>query len=761
MSVSNDRETEEQSSPEAPAEAESAAEASEAEPAESPPSAALAAALAIVASMKEGIVAEEKAPAREEAEAAPASEEAEAAPVSEEAEAAPASEEAEAASASEDEDDEPDEVEAISVEDPAVEKPALVDLPPPIDEAAAAEAAAEELPEDDVEDAPPAPRILAIEPLHGPATGTTVITVTGEAFAEGCLVRVGDEDLHPAHLTPTSFQIELPRRETGGYVDIRVVNPDQQNEVRVNGYHYDPPPRVDRIDPDFCSPSGGASITVLGADFVEGCTVSLGEVELPVFPKGASKLEVVVPPRASGQFDIVVKNPDGQTGTLEKALCFADPPVLTGIEPAEGPIGGGTEVTVHGRNFMPGAGIEVAFTPVTELSYESQTRLRFTTPPHELVEAVDVAIVNPTGLRHRLPLGFSYRLPAPTLASVSPPFGPNAGGTLLTIRGSGFQEGCLVLVCGIQVKPVELGAEEILVKSPEVSRSGLCAIKIINPDDQAVTLEKAYRYDAPLEPPTLTTVSPNRGSAAGGLTVALIGENFTEQTVVRFGGNEAPVKFLTHKELSVTSPPGAGLVPVEVVNPDGATAALYEAFTYEALPAPTISGITPVNGPSIGGTRVVIEGTNFNASCTVYVGREYPRDMIYKSPTEIHIVTAPRKAAGVVDVEVAGPGVPKAVMKNGFRYDAVPAPTISSVSPNRGGTSGGTELSIAGQNFLKETVVLVDGKPVAKVKFIDKGNLELKMPGGVDGKMVDVTVRNPDGKEAVQKRAFLYDARYG
>jgi hypothetical protein len=50
---------------------------------------------------------------------------------------------------------------------------------------------------------------------------------------------------------------------------------------------------------------------------------------------------------------------------------------------------------------------------------------------------------------------------------------------------------------------------------------------------------------------------------------------------------------------------------------------------------------------------------------------------------------------------------------------------------------------------------------VAKVKFIDKSNLELKMPAGPDGKMVDVAVRNPDGKEAVQKRAFLYDARYG
>ncbi|MFO0757104.1 MAG: IPT/TIG domain-containing protein [Byssovorax sp.] len=650
----------------------------------------------------------------------------------------------------------------VPVEKP-VEKPDLVDVVPVDEEdmAAAAEAAAEELPPDEVEEAPPPPRILGVEPSHGPATTTTLITVNGEHFAEGCLVRVGTEDLHPQKLTPTSFELELPPREKGGFVDIRVVNPDQQNELRVNGYHYDPPPRIDRIEPDFCIPGGGASILVLGQDFAEGSTVLLGDVELPVFPKGDGKLEIVVPPRTSGQFDITVKNPDGQANTLEKALCYADPPVVTEIEPTMGVITGGTVVAVHGRAFMSGAGIEVGGTPVSEVIFEGQTRLGFVTPPREKAEPVDITVINPTGLRHTLRGAFTYRLPAPIVASVSPAFGPNAGGTVLTIRGKDFMPGARILVCGIAVPALSEEPDTLTVKSPEVSRSGLVDIVIENPDGQRGTLEKGYRYDAPLAPPVLTTVSPSTGSAAGGLVIALIGENFTAETLVRFGNSNAQVKFLTHKELSVTVPPGDGLVPVEVVNPDGARAVLYEAFTYEALPAPIITGISPVNGPSIGGTRVIIEGQNFNPSCSVYVGREQPKETIYRSPTEMIFVTAPRKMAGVVDVEVMSPGVPKAVMKNGFRYDAVPAPTISSISPNRGGTAGGTELSITGQNFLKESVVLVDGKPVPKVKFVDKSNLEIKMPGGTNGKMVDIVVRNPDGKEAVSKRAFQYDSRYG
>src|SRR6185295_9091036 len=136
-------------------------------------------------------------------------------------------------------------------------------------------------------------------------------------------------------------------------------------------------------------------------------------------------------------------------------------------------------------------------------------------------------------------------------------------------------------------------------------------------------------------------------------------------------------------------------VDVVVENPDGATSRLEGAFTYEALPAPQITSIEPKSGPTTGGTKLVIEGVNFVRESQVYIGREYPKDIAIKSATEIHVVTAPRKTAGVVDVEVTSPGTPKAVKSNAFRYDAVPAPTLSSVSPNRVGTSGGEVITVS------------------------------------------------------------------
>ena len=192
----------------------------------------------------------------------------------------------------------------------------------------------------------------------------------------------------------------------------------------------------------------------------------------------------------------------------------------------------------------------------------------------------------------------------------------------------------------------------------------------------------------------------------------------------------------------------------------GATAALEDAFVYEGRPTPTLTGIHPKRGPTTGGTRVVLEGQHFTRECRVYVGRELPKEIAWKSPTEIDILTAPRTSAGVVDVEVTLAGAPASLLKNAYGYDPTPPPVISSVTPSVGSVAGGTEMTITGKSFLRDTVVLIGGKTPRSVTWVDATTLELKTPPGTANAMVDVVLRNPDGKEAVQKRAFLHDPRY-
>ena len=74
---------------------------------------------------------------------------------------------------------------------------------------------------------------------------------------------------------------------------------------------------------------------------------------------------------------------------------------------------------------------------------------------------------------------------------------------------------------------------------------------------------------------------------------------------------------------------------------------------------------------------MTIEGRELHPRVPGVRGPRAPKDQsdAEREPRNRASSWPPRKAAGVVDVEVVAPGVPKAVLKNGFRYAASPAPS--------------------------------------------------------------------------------------
>ena len=123
-----------------------------------------------------------------------------------------------------------------------------------------------------------------------------------------------------------------------------------------------------------------------------------------------------------------------------------------------------------------------------------------------------------------------------------------------------------------------------------------------------------HTYTATAQPPapTISGVSPNSGTTAGGTSVTISGANFTGVSAVTFGGNAAAVTASTATSLTVTSPAHAvGAVDVVVTTPGGVVTGT-NAFTYNA-PAvpPTIDkdraavtvaeGTTALNSGTFGG----------------------------------------------------------------------------------------------------------------------------------------------------------------
>ena len=82
---------------------------------------------------------------------------------------------------------------------------------------------------------------------------------------------------------------------------------------------------------------------------------------------------------------------------------------------------------------------------------------------------------------------------------------------------------------------------------------------------------------------------------------------------------------------------------------------------------------------------------------------------------------------------------------------------ILSVSPDNGSSTGGTLLTIAGENFQDGAQVSVGGALASLTLFINSSTLQPSTPAGeLSGEAVGVTVMNPDGKTATLGAAFTY-----
>ena len=89
--------------------------------------------------------------------------------------------------------------------------------------------------------------------------------------------------------------------------------------------------------------------------------------------------------------------------------------------------------------------------------------------------------------------------------------------------------------------------------------------------------------------PTVTAVSPNFGSTAGGTSVRVTGTNFVATPTVSIGGAAATgVTFVNATTLTATTGArSAGLVNVFVTNPDAQSGTLPNGYYYAAPPTAT------------------------------------------------------------------------------------------------------------------------------------------------------------------------------
>ncbi len=247
-------------------------------------------------------------------------------------------------------------------------------------------------------------------------------------------------------------------------------------------------------------------------------------------------------------------------------------------------------------------------------------------------------------------------VPPPRVTSMSVTSGPAVGGTSVTVTGTGFTGATAATFGGTPAASFTVNGDTSITAVSPAASAGTVDVRVTTAGGtSSPSLSDQFMFIAG---PTVSGVSPNSGTVNGGTTVTITGANFTNATSVNFG--DTPVGFTVNDDSSITvvSPVAEAPDTVDItVTTVGGTSSVSSSdqFTFIAIAAPTVSGVSPNSGTVNGGTTVTITGANFTNATAVDFGGT-PAGFTVNDDSSITAVSPVAAAAGTVDVTVVTAG---------------------------------------------------------------------------------------------------------
>jgi hypothetical protein len=177
-------------------------------------------------------------------------------------------------------------------------------------------------------------------------------------------------------------------------------------------------------------------------------------------------------------------------------------------------------------------------------------------------------------------------IPAPTVSSITPTSGSTLGGTAVTINGTNLSGATAFSFGSVAATDVEVvDASQVTCVSPAQGAGPVDVTVTTSGGTSATSANDQFTYVVPA-PPTITSITPSSGPAAGGTSVTIAGTNLSGASVT-FGGTAATGVTATATQITCTTPAhAAGAVDV-VVTTIGGSATSTGGYTYIAPPGPT------------------------------------------------------------------------------------------------------------------------------------------------------------------------------
>ncbi|XP_018426208.1 PREDICTED: fibrocystin-L [Nanorana parkeri] len=293
----------------------------------------------------------------------------------------------------------------------------------------------------------------------------------------------------------------------------------------------------------------------------------------------------------------------------------------------------------------------------------------------------------------------SFTVNSPAEAVLLTTSGSVLGGTVLQISGNGFHPfNTTVQVGGAACSILSVTPGSIKCVTPASSAAKIAKVNILIPSASYPSLSYSY---SEADTPTVTSVSPSTGPS--GTSITVFGTQFgsdATNVAVTIGNATCAITAMSDTSLNCTvANHWGGTFPLSLHNEKG-FARSSATFTYEL----SMTSISPNEGSFGGGLMLTIAGSGFdetlskvlvcNSDCKIDGERSNASVLLCEVPMR-NDTNISSQICNVVVIN----GNNAVWINNSFNYTTALTPFIYDVTPKRGGTAGGTRLTITGSKF--------------------------------------------------------------
>ena len=490
--------------------------------------------------------------------------------------------------------------------------------------------------------------------------------------------------------------------------------------------------RILGVEPDRGPITGGTEIFVhVDGELDSPVLLIGGRQALEVSVLGPETLFAITPQGAAGTADVKILDGDLED-TLVDGFLYFKPLAITSVSPQRSSTEGGELFEVHGEAFEESVQVSVGGRAAIDTQVLDETTLVAFTPPG-VAGLADVRVTSQYS--SAVARGAMEYFDRTEVEQILPAYGPSMGGNTIALLGRGLSADSDVRIGGLlaDVTPVSLTRLEVTVPP---GTPGPANVEVFN-DNGSAGLPGGYLYiDGDQEGVHVLNVQPPLGPSSGGQEVVISGYGFNaDELVVEFDGAPAGLIEISDAALRVRTPAGTvGPADVTVRHVNG-SATLEDGYVYER--AVEIHAVSPNDGPTEGGTQVVVDGLGFTENTEFRVGPLRALNVEFISETQVRLVTPPGSLgwASVTAVQ----GRLRGAMANGFRYTS--RLWVSSFSPPRGSIAGGTFLTVRGVGFQQGSIVRVGDQPCIDTEIVDQATAICYTPPNREG-AVPIEVQN-------------------